>query len=144
MTYVIELRQKGIVILVRKIILAPMFTQEYLIKKCISVSSSITDVKNECLKKLNSSSFYLTTLNWFLCLRKQNKFISIYIYTLCVSYPLVLFWKLLQFIVIHRLNYVFYFMQFYSKIIFIIFYKSVLQVIPEFMNFMNLGYFQNS
>lgn len=144
MTYVIELRQKGIVILVRKIILAPMFTQEYLIKKCISVSSSITDVKNECLKKLNSSSFYLTTLNWFLCLRKQNKFISIYIYTLCISYPLVLFWKLLQFIVIHRLNYVFYFMQFYSKIIFIIFYKSVLQVIPEFMNFMNLGYFQNS
>lgn len=144
MTYVIELRQKGIVILVRKIILAPMFTQEYLIKKCISVSSSITDVKNECLKKLNSSSFYLTTLNWFLCLRKQNKFISISIYTLCISYPLVLFWKLLQFIVIHRLNYVFYFMQFYSKIIFIIFYKSVLQVIPEFMNFMNLGYFQNS
>lgn len=144
MTYVIELRQKGIVILVRKIILAPMFTQEYLIKKCISVSSSITDVKNECLKKLNSSSFYLTTLNWFLCLRKQNKFISIYIYTFCISYPLVLFWKLLHFIVIHRLNYVFYFMQFYSKIIFIIFYKSVLQVIPEFMNFMNLGYFQNS
>lgn len=35
-------------------------------------------------------------------------------------------------------------MQFYSKIIFIIFYKSVLQVIPEFMKFMSLEHFQNS
>lgn len=68
----------------KKNILAPVFRQECLIMKCISVWSSITDVKNECLKKLNNSSFYLTTLNYLVSLLKKikNKFINIYIYIL--------------------------------------------------------------